>query len=440
MHGERVVDRSAHAACFAMAKQSEEAVRLCVGDELRVEVGFRRLEAHVEMRAAPLLRGPRVEAARVVDRVPNEVCLVGVVLGDGCRAADLQRPFRHQTHHAHRERRWRIEARSRVGVVFKAQNRRQFRRRARDEVLARDDQARARRAEVLLSGREHHRVLREVPRSREDVARRVADERQRCFRWRPEGRSLDGVVLAIEEVFRAGGLGEFALLGDARVLDRAAVESDRDVAAARGFGVGLVRPDRGVDVGRRFTFADEVQRQKAELDGRAAGHEEHGVVATHTRGLAACGFGFVVERLVERAAVGEFEESDAAAAAIDEFFADLLEHALRHASWARAEVVDAPLGGGLREERGSGGGRLDGSGESHVVRILPLQSCATGGTASVAPMPLRSRLRGRVEGRPMCPKMPQEAGDLRVGGFRRVSGRRRPQRKACRGCSPLLLR
>ena len=45
LRGERVVDRRAHAARFAVAEEAEEALLLGFGDELRVELGLRRLEA-----------------------------------------------------------------------------------------------------------------------------------------------------------------------------------------------------------------------------------------------------------------------------------------------------------------------------------------------------------------------------------------------------------
>ena len=186
---------------------------------------------------------------------------------------------------------------------------------------------------------------------------REDDKRQLVATHTISGKPVPATTEQVNAAIREAGFGELALLGDARVLggQRAAVEGDGHIAAAERLGVGLVGPDRGVDVGGGVVLAEEVEGEQAELDRGAAGHEEHRVVAADARGLAAGGLGLVVEVLVEGAAVGELEEADAAAAAVDELLADLLEHALGHAGRTGAEVVDAALRRGLREERAGDG-------------------------------------------------------------------------------------
>src|SRR5947199_321438 len=86
--GHRVVHRCAHAADAAVALERHHAVLGRVLDELLRDLFAGQQERHVHVAARRLVADRAlVEAARAVDRVVDQLRLLGVVLLDGCQAA-----------------------------------------------------------------------------------------------------------------------------------------------------------------------------------------------------------------------------------------------------------------------------------------------------------------------------------------------------------------
>ena len=83
-----------------------------------------------------------------------------------------------------------------------------------------------------------------------------------------------------------------------------------------------------------------VQGEEREVHGRAAGHEDHGIVVADPRETPNDVTRLLIDVVVVLAAVGVLEQADAGARELRELLADVIDDLLRHVGGACGEVED----------------------------------------------------------------------------------------------------
>ena len=312
-----------------MAGEAEQPTGRGLGAERRVDVGRRRAERDVHVRAAVGAHHAG-EQRRAIQLVIEELRLGGVARAHRRQPAQLLHPRQHLGDDVDAEGGRRVVHRAVVREGAVRQHGRQVAGAARDQVLLHDHQRHARRTEVLLGAGVDERVAPHVDRPREDVARRVADQRHAGGHLGLGAplRAVDRVVAREVRVGRRRGPRGVGGGRDVREARGLAGARDVDRAEAPGLGDRFLRPHAGAGVVRRAA-AEEVHRHQEELRRRTAGHEQHVVVVGHRRQLAHQRLGAREHRHELGAAVAVLKHADAATVEIPQRRLRPSQHGLR---------------------------------------------------------------------------------------------------------------
>src|SRR3984957_10694490 len=322
-----VVEGDAHAAYGAVAGGAYQAG--CGGffGELLFDgfVAACYAEDYVHLGARFAFNGAGIEAA-VFDGVVEQFGFGVVALGDGGDAAFGFDPFEDQPDDVDREG-WRGVVQGLffyVGAVLEEGG--EIFVRALGKVFADDDDGGAAGAEIFLCAGEDQAEFFYVGGARGDVGRHVGDERGAAgVRERFPLGAFDGVVGADVHVGSVGGKFHFVLAREAGeffgLAGRGDVVEDTFFQFADGFG----GPHTGVENVDGLAGEAEIHGNHGELHAAAALKEEHCVFVGNAHKLAEARFRLGNDAFELGRAVAHFHDGHAAAAPVEELFADPLE-------------------------------------------------------------------------------------------------------------------
>src|ERR1700722_1956151 len=351
-----VVEGDAHAAYGAVAGGAHQAGCSGFFGELLFEgcVAAFYAEEYVHLGARFAFDGAGVEAA-VFDGVVEQLGFGVVALGDGGDAAFGFDPFEDQADDVDREG-WRgvVE-----GFFFYVravlQEGREIFVGALGKVFADDDDGGAAGAEIFLRAGEDKAEFFYVRGARGDVGGHVGDERGVAgVRERFPLGAFDGVVGADVHVGSVGRKLHFILAREAREFFGLAGGGDVVEDAFFQFADGFGGPHSGVQDVDRFAGEAEIHGDHGELHAAATLEENDGVFVGDAHEHAEAGFGVGNDAFKFRGAVTHFHDGHAAAAPVEEFFADALEHGEWEGAGASVEVECSFRGLGLGQMQGRG--------------------------------------------------------------------------------------
>jgi len=167
-------------------------------------------------------------------------------------------------------------------------------------------------------------------------------------------RAFDGVVGANVHVGSIRREFHFLLAREACELFGLAGCGDVVEDAFFQFTDGFGGPHPGVQNVYRLAGEAEIHGDHGELHAAAALEEEYGVIVGDAHELAEAGFGVSNDAFEFGRAVAHFHDGHAAAAPVEELFADALEHGERERTGAGVEVECSFGGLGLRQMHGRG--------------------------------------------------------------------------------------
>jgi hypothetical protein len=347
--GDGVIEGDAHAAYGAVTGSAYQAGCGSFFGELLFDrvVAACHAEDYVHLGTRFAFDGAGVEAA-IFDGVVEEFCFGVVALADGGDAAFRFDPFEDEADDVDRKG-WRgVVQRLFFYVRAVLQDRGEIFVGALGKVFADDDDSGAAGAEIFLRAGEDQAEFFYVRGARGDVGGHVSDESGAAGVG--DGfplRAFDGVVGADVHVGGIRRKFHFVLAREARELFGLAGCSDVVENAFFQFADGFRGPHPGVENVYRLAGDAEIHGGHGELHAAAALEEEHGVFVGDAHELAEPGFGVGNDAFEFGGAVAHFHDGHAAAAPVEEFFADALEDG----KWQRA-------GAGIEVECSFGGLRL----------------------------------------------------------------------------------
>ncbi len=349
-----VVEGDAHAAYGAVAGGAYQAG--CGGffGELLFDgvVAACDAEDYVHLGARFAFYGAGIEAA-VFDGVVEELGFGVVALGDGGDAAFGFDPFEDQADDVDREG-WRgVVERFFFYVRAVLQEGGEIFVGALGKVFTDDDDGGAAGAEIFLRAGEDQAEFFYVHGARGDVGGHVGDQRGAAgVRERFPLRAFDGVVGADVHVGSIGRKFHFVLAREARELFWLAGCGDVVENAFFQFADGFGGPHSGVQHVYGLAGEAEIHGDHGELHAAAALEEDDGVFVGNAQEFAEAGFGVGDDAFEFGGAVAHFHDGHAAAAPVEELFADALEDG----EWQRAGAgveVECSFGGlGLGQMHG----------------------------------------------------------------------------------------
>ena len=286
-------------------------------DELRVELLRGGYERHVHHTSVFGTDGVCIETA-VVDVVVQHFCFFFVDFLDCGNAAEVFKPFERQACNVNREA---------GGSVVKAvlfclrrpfEHSRANGHRLIEKVFSDYYDGNARAGNILLRAGINHAELIYVVHFGQNVAGHIADERfdRREF---SHAAAVNGVVAGAVDVIDIASERRVVKVRDIGEVFVFAGRRNPDVAVFLRFLVCLFRKVSGHDI-IGAAFFQKVEGNCFELRRRAALHEKHVVVVGNVHKLAEKGDTFVVNGLVNLAAVRRLDNGNAAAFEIDEVF------------------------------------------------------------------------------------------------------------------------
>ena len=296
--------------------------------------------------------GAGIKAA-LFDGVVKQFGFGVVALGDGGNAAFGLDPFEDQADDVDRER-WRgVVQRLFFYVRAVLQERWEVFVGALGEVFADDNDGRAAGAEIFLRAGEDQAEFFYVRGARGDVGGHVGDQGGAAgVRKRFPLRAFDGVVGADVHVGRIGRKFHFVLAREARELFWLAGCGDVVEGAFFQFADGFGGPRSGVQNVYRLAGEAQIHGGHGELHAAATLEKYHGVFVGNAHEFAEAGFGVGNDAFEFGGAVAHFHDGHAAAAPVEELFADTLEHGEWQCTGAGVEVECSFGGLGLRQMYG----------------------------------------------------------------------------------------